>query len=64
MLGTYISVMTRAGKTKEIEIEVGLYHGSACTYSPLLFVTIIYVNTEEIEEGTPWTMLFAVDLVL
>ena len=32
--------------------------------SPLLFVIIIDVITEEIEEGTPWAMLFADDLVL
>ena len=57
------SVMTSAGKTKGIEIvEVGLHQGSAL--SPLLFVIIIDVITEEIEEGTPWAMLFADDLVL
>ncbi len=54
--------MTSAGKTKGIEIEVGLHQGSAL--SPLLFVIIIDVITEEIEEGTPWAMLFADDLVL
>ena len=52
----------RAGRTKEIEIEVGLHQGSAL--SPLLFVIIIDVITEEIDEGTPWAMLFADDLVL
>ena len=57
--GCKTSVMTSAGnsKTKGIEIEVGLHQGSAL--SPLLFVI-----TEEIEEGTPWEMLFADDLVL
>ena len=45
----------------DIDIEVGLHQGSA--FSPLLFVIIIDVITEEIEEGTPWTMLFADDLV-
>ena len=54
--------MTSAGRTKEIEIEVGLHQGSAL--SPLLFVIIIDVITEEIDEGTPWAMLFADDLVL
>ena len=54
--------MTSAGKTKEIEIEVELLQGSAL--SPLLFVIILYVITEEIEVGTPWAMLFADDLVL
>ena len=54
--------MTSAGRTKEIEIKVGLHQGSAL--SPLLFVIIIDVITEEIDEGTPWAMLFADDLVL
>ena len=55
--------MTSAGETKGIEIEVGLHQGSAI--SPLLFVIIILdVITEEIEEGTPWAMLFVDDLVL
>ncbi len=41
---------------------MGLHHGSA--HIPLLFVIIIDVITEEIEEGTPCAMLFADDLVL
>ena len=60
--GCKTSIMTSAGKTKGIEIEVGLHQGSAL--SPLLFVIIIDVITEEVEEGTPWAMLFADDLVL
>ena len=60
--GCKTSVMTSAGKTKGIEIEAGLHQGSAL--SPLLFVIIIDVITEEIEEGTPWAMLLADDLVL
>ena len=39
--GCKTSVMTSAGKTKEIEVEVGLHQGSAL--SPLLFVIIIDV---------------------
>ena len=54
--------MTSAGDSKYIEIEVGIHQGS--TISPLLFVAIIDVITEEIDEGTPWAMLFADDLVL
>ena len=61
MLGA-TSVMASAGRTNEIEIEVELHQGSA--HSPLLFVIIIDVITEEIDEGTPWAMLFADDLVL
>ena len=58
--GCKTSVMTSAGRTKEIEIEVGLHQGS--TISPLLFMIIIDVITEDIEKGTPWAMLFADDL--
>ena len=54
--------MTSAGKTKEIDIEVGLHQDSSL--SPLLFVIIIHAITEEIEEGTLWAMLFADDLVV
>ena len=49
--GCKTSVMTSAGRTKDIEIEVGLHQGS--TFSQLLFVIIIDVITEEIDEGTP-----------
>ena len=41
---------------------MGLHQSSAL--SPLLFVIIIAVITEEIEERTPLAMLFADDLVL
>ena len=60
--GCKTSVIPSAGKTKEIEIEVGLHQGSAL--SLLLYVIIIDVITEKIDEGTPWAMLFADDLVL
>ena len=52
--GCKTSAMASAGMTKGIEIGVGLHQGSAL--SPLLFVIIIDVITEEIEEGTPWAM--------
>ena len=58
--GCKTSVMNSAGETKEI--EVGLYQGSVL--SPPLFVVIIDVIREHIEEGTPWAMLLADDLVL
>ena len=56
------SVVTSVGETDEIEIEVGLHQGSAL--NPFLFILILDVITEEIQEDTPWTMLFADDLVL
>ena len=55
--------MTSAGKAKEIDIEVRLRQGSVLN-SPLLFVYIIDVITEEINEGAPWATLFADDLVV
>ena len=60
--GCKTSVMTSAGKTKGIEIEVGLLQGSAL--SPLLIAIILDVITEVIEVGTPRAMLFADNLVL
>ncbi len=61
-VGCKTSIMTSAGNTKGVEIEVGLHQGSAI--SPLLFVIIIDMITEDIEEGTSRAMLFADDLVL
>ena len=54
--------MNNARKSKAIGIEVGFRQGSAIR--ALLFVIIIDVITEEIDEGTPWAMLFTDDLVL
>ena len=54
--------VTISGKSEEINIKVGLHQGSAL--SPLLFIIIIDVITEDLEEETPWAMLFADDLVL
>jgi hypothetical protein len=56
------SVNTCAGATEEVEIGVGLHQGSAL--SPLLFIIIMDIITEEIEEEAPWAMLFTDDLVL
>ena len=46
--GCKTSIMISAGKAKEIDIEVGLHQDSAL--SPLVFVIIIDVITEEIGE--------------
>ena len=55
-------VVTNVGETEEIRIEVGLHQGSAL--SPLLFIIIMDVISEDTGEESPWSMLFADDLVL
>ena len=61
-IGRVTAVKDKDGTLLTGDDEVGLHQGSAL--SPLLFVIIIDVITEEIEEGTPCAMLFADDLVL
>ena len=56
------SVNTAVGETEEVSIEVGLHQGSAL--SPFLFILIMDTITDDIDEDSPWTMLFADDLVL
>jgi len=56
------SVTTSEGATEEIDIEVGLHQGSAL--SPFLFIVILDVISEKIDEKTPWAMLFTDDLVI
>ena len=55
-------VVTQKGETEYFPIEVGLHQGSAL--SPLLFIIIMDVQTENIEKDPPWAMMFAEDLVL
>ena len=55
-------VVTLKGETEYLPIEVGLHQGSALC--PLLFIIILDVLTENIENGPPWAMMFADDLVL
>jgi len=56
------SVTTSEGATEEIDIEVGLHQGSAL--SPFLFIVILDVISEKMDEETLWAMLFADDLVI
>ena len=49
------------GETECFAIDVGLHQGSAL--SPLWFITIMDVLTENIEDP-PWAMMFADNLVL
>jgi len=46
------SVVTTVGETDGMKVDVGLHHGSAL--SPFLFILVLDVITEEIEEETPW----------
>jgi len=48
--------------TDKMQIKVGLHQKTAL--SPILFLVIIDVIAEDINEDSPWAMLFADDLVL
>ena len=56
------AVRTHVGTTASFEVGVGLHQGSAL--SPLLFIIIIDVISENIATPPPRTMLFADDLAL
>ena len=60
--GSITLVSTAVGETGEVEIKIGLYQRSAL--SPLLFIIIMDVITEDTEEETPWAMLFADGIAL
>ena len=47
---------------RELEVKVGLHQGS--TLSPLLFIIIMDVISQEVGRGPPHAMLFSDDLVL
>ena len=55
-------VVTQKGETEYFAIEVGLHQGSSLT--PLLFIVIMDVLTENIEKDPPWATMFADDMVL
>ena len=57
-----ILVSTTVGETGEIEVKIGLHQGSVL--SPPLFIIIMDVITGDIEEETPWAMLFTDDIAL
>ena len=50
------------GYSTEFEMKVGVYQGSVL--SPLLFVAVMEVVTQEVKEGLSWELLYADDLVL
>ena len=59
--GVKISVMTSGGDVEDFAIDIGLHKGSAL--SLFLFDIVVDVLTKGIQEGVPWCMLFAYDIV-
>ncbi|KAK3541603.1 hypothetical protein QTP86_033082, partial [Hemibagrus guttatus] len=54
-------VSCAVGQTEEFKVEVGLHQGSAL--SPLLFAMVMDQLSEEVRQESPWTMMFADDIV-
>ncbi|KAK3570249.1 hypothetical protein QTP86_017124 [Hemibagrus guttatus] len=50
------------GQTEEFKVEVGLHQGSAL--SPFLFAIVMDQLSEEVRRESPWTMMFADDIVI
>ncbi|KAK3566785.1 hypothetical protein QTP86_004517 [Hemibagrus guttatus] len=55
-------VRCAVGQTKEFKVEVGLHQGSAL--SPFLFAMVMDQLSEEVRQESPWTMMFADDIVI
>ncbi|KAK3548323.1 hypothetical protein QTP70_010196 [Hemibagrus guttatus] len=55
-------VRCAVGQTEEFNVEVGLYQGSAL--SPFLFAIVMDQLSEEVRQESPWTMMFADDIVI
>ncbi|KAK3546874.1 hypothetical protein QTP86_003804 [Hemibagrus guttatus] len=55
-------VRCAVGHTEEFKVEVGLHQGSAL--SPFLFVMVMDQLLEEVRQESPWTMMFADDIVI
>ncbi|KAK3513913.1 hypothetical protein QTP70_032842, partial [Hemibagrus guttatus] len=52
----------RKSGTEEFKVEVGLHQGSAL--SPFLFAIVMDQLSEEVRQESPWTMMFADDIVI
>ncbi|KAK3521825.1 hypothetical protein QTP70_018561 [Hemibagrus guttatus] len=57
-----IVVRCAVGQTEEFKLEVGLHQGSAL--SPFLFAMVMDQLSEEVRQESPWTMMFADDIVI
>ncbi|KAK3511524.1 hypothetical protein QTP70_008976 [Hemibagrus guttatus] len=55
-------VRCAVGQTEEFKVEVGLHQGSAL--SPFLFAIVMDQLSEEVRQESPWTMIFADDIVI
>ncbi|KAK3523982.1 hypothetical protein QTP70_017489, partial [Hemibagrus guttatus] len=55
-------VRCAVGQTQEFNVEVGLHQGSAL--SPFLFAIVMDQLSEEVRQESPWTMMFADDIVI
>ncbi|KAK3542704.1 hypothetical protein QTP86_034787 [Hemibagrus guttatus] len=55
-------VRCAVGQTEEFNVEVGLHQGSAL--SPFLFAIVMDQLLEEVRQESPWTMMFADDIVI
>ncbi|KAK3560504.1 hypothetical protein QTP86_009647 [Hemibagrus guttatus] len=55
-------VRCAVGQTEEFNVEVGLHQGSAL--SPFLFAVVMDQLPEEVRQESPWTMMFADDIVI
>ncbi|KAK3564694.1 hypothetical protein QTP86_024843 [Hemibagrus guttatus] len=55
-------VRCAVGQTEEFKVEVGLHQGSAL--SPFLFAIVMDQLSEEVRQESPWTMMFANDIVI
>ncbi|KAK3511381.1 hypothetical protein QTP70_005306 [Hemibagrus guttatus] len=55
-------VRCAVGQTEEFKVEVGLHQGSAL--SPFLFAIVMDQLSEEVRQESPWTSLFADDIVI
>ena len=61
-VGCTTSVRTLQVSTESFEVKVGLRQGSAL--SPLLFITVMDVISDEVGRVPPHAMLFVDDLVI
>ncbi|KAK3516670.1 hypothetical protein QTP70_021990 [Hemibagrus guttatus] len=55
-------VRCAVGQTEEFKVEVGLHQESAL--SPFLFAIVMDQLSEEVRQASPWTMMFADDIVI